>query len=682
MSERAHRRLRRSPWVLGALVLGLAVVGQSGATHAGRWAVAPGSTVYIRGSTPVWRDLLVEALGTQGTTIKLGPDVDIDLTSVGPIIVRRGVTLTSVRVLPSETAPRGRGRGGAKPELPARAGNALGPRLSTRGHPRGLLQIPCTADPAVGMNDNVHLSGFRLQGPDKGVESGDDHLQVGILIDSCVGIEISNMEISGWSGAGIQIVDDPKNFDQGRIDKVEQVLIRGNYIHNNQHEGAEGYGVAMGLGGTARIVENVFDLNRHSVEASGSADGYDAERNLVLKGGGYHKLGFHTHVFDVHGTANCGARGLVNDSAWNCGRAGGWVAIKDNAFQYLANTAVRIRGKPQVGAWVLHNVFAHTRLHETTLSSGAFEATTGMTNIQLGKGLTANTLGYDSYGKYGVCDFDADGVDDLFLATGVSWWYASSGEFQWTYLKQANERVDELKLGYVDGDSRCDVLAANGDNWEVSSGGNGDWRSLGKFAAPMSEVVLGRFGPQPAGLGKSSYAFRRAPDGQWYVTSLAAPNWRPAQSSSIPLAKLRFGDFTGDGITDVVAVQGGKWSISGSATGSWRTLNTKLSQSLDSLYVGDVDNDRRDDILRFEKSGSSSLKVSISRGGGTDWAPLTTVTGIAFPQPAVLGPQLPLYAFAGRFDAVGGIDLLVVDTKRNGRFANRAGTMWNSQFPY
>ena len=44
--------------------------------------------------------------------------------------------------------------------------------------------------------------------------------------------------------------------------------------------------------------------------------------------------------------------------------------------------------------------------------------------------------------------------------------------------------------------------------------------------------------------------------------------------------------------------------------------------------------------------------------------------------------MLPLYSFAGRFDATGGEDLLIVDTKRNGRFANRNGTMWNSQYPY
>jgi hypothetical protein len=654
----------------------LGVAGRGDATPDRARAVAPGSTVDIKDSTPASRDLLVEALGTPGTTIRLGPDVDIDLTNVGPIIVKRGVTVTSVRAFPSEPEKRAPGRG--KPLLPGRAPNANGPRLYTRAHPRGLLQIPCTDDPAVGLNDNVHLSNFRLQGPDKNIESTDDHLQIGIIVDSCVGVEISNMDISGWSWAGIRIVDDPKNFGGGRIDKPEQVVIRGNYIHNNQHEGENGYGIDLALGATALIEENVFDTNRHSIAGNGYSDGYRAERNLVLKGGGYHKLGFHTHVFDMHGTANCGIRGVVNDSAWNCGRAGGLIVINDNAFQYSAENDIKIRGKPQIEAVILRNVFPFSRLEGGTVLSGGIAVTQGKTNITIGKGPNANITGYDSYGKYGICDFDGDGKDDLFLATGATWWFSSSGEFQWTYLKQAKETIDQLKLGYINGDNRCDVLAANGDSWEVSDGGTAAWRPIGRFAVPMSEVVLGRFGPPVSGLGQTSHAFRRAADGQWYVTSLAAPSWTPAQSSSIPLSKLRFADFTGDGITDVLAVQGGHWSISASGTGEWETLNPKLSQSFDSLSIGDLDADGRADIVRFQPSGANALTPSVSWGGRSDWAALPKVTGVAYGAFALL----PLHAFVGRFDAIGGADLLVVDGKRNGRFANRAGTMWNSQYPY
>src|SRR3954454_10253975 len=312
----------------GTLALAVGLAGPGAAGPATRRAVA---TVDITGSSPAQRDLLVESLQKPNTTIRLGPDVDIDLTPVGPIHVAGGVTVTSVRSFPPQSNTRDAGRG-SKPAFPARAGNANGPRLYTKGYPKGQLTIECFPDGAI--NDGVHLSGFRLIGPDFGIESSSTHSEIGILVVNCKDVEISNMEIAGWSLMGVDVVDEPRFGGKGRIDKPEQVVIRGNYIHNNQHEGAEGYGVALSQGATAQIVENVFDLNRHAVEAQGTADGYDAERNLILKGGGYHKYGFYTHEFDVHGTDNCGVRGLVNDSAWNCGEAGGLVVIKDNAFQY------------------------------------------------------------------------------------------------------------------------------------------------------------------------------------------------------------------------------------------------------------------------------------------------------------------------------------------------------------
>ena len=79
-------------------------------------------------------------------------------------------------------------------------------------------------------------------------------------------------------------------------------------------------------------------------------------------------------------------------------------------------------------------------------------------------------------GEYGVCDFDGDGRDDLFLATGVSWWYLSSAKMHWTFLNAHPERLQEVKLGDFNGDHRCDVFTVHGDSWDVSSGGTDIWR--------------------------------------------------------------------------------------------------------------------------------------------------------------------------------------------------------------
>ncbi len=77
------------------------------------------------------------------------------------------------------------------------------------------------------------------------------------------------MEIFNWSGQAIKIVDEARFDGGGRIDRPDQIRVFGNFIHNNQHIGAEGYGVAVGQGANARITENVFDFNRHAVEANG-----------------------------------------------------------------------------------------------------------------------------------------------------------------------------------------------------------------------------------------------------------------------------------------------------------------------------------------------------------------------------------------------------------------------------
>jgi hypothetical protein len=58
------------------------------------------------------------------------------------------------------------------------------------------------------------------------------------------------------------------------------------------------------------------------------------------------------------------------------------------------------------------------------------------------------------------CDFDGDGIPDRFLATGQTWWFSSNrGQGPWVYLNASTIRLNELTLGYVDGDDLCDVTA-------------------------------------------------------------------------------------------------------------------------------------------------------------------------------------------------------------------------------
>jgi hypothetical protein len=79
---------------------------------------------------------------------------------------------------------------------------------------------------------------------------------------------------------------------------------------------------------------------------------------LVLKGGGLHErvpvvgTSIHTHQFDIHGTGRSGKGGQASVKT----------TYEHNAFQYLADNAISIRGRPHVQVDVRDNIFAHEGL--------------------------------------------------------------------------------------------------------------------------------------------------------------------------------------------------------------------------------------------------------------------------------------------------------------------------------
>ncbi|MEA2793658.1 MAG: hypothetical protein QOI87_1038 [Bradyrhizobium sp.] len=667
------------------------------------------------------RDQLKDALAKDGTTVRLGPDVDLDFSdlpaSYFPLFFGRCVTLTSVSefrdivVAPSVNDAGSQYQASTIERIhpgdtifavtEARSPRSPGPVLRYGKHRDGaatFLEIHCYADGAV--NDGARISGFRLIGPDFGNQSTEE---VGIRIIRCVDIEISNMEIAGWGGQGIR-VDDERGADHssetngpgGRIINPDQIWIHNNHIHNNQHPNlggafcigghAAGYGVETGDGAWAKITRNVFDFNRHAIAASGYTGGYNAEQNLVLKGGGYHGTACNTwtHIFDVHGTGCWWSDNL-------CGDAGIQFWYTGNAFQYSKDNDIKIRGKPAISAVISGNIFPRDSVDDAVDLN-----TTDNVTIK-----PDNVTKFDSFGKYGVCDFDGDGVDDLFLATGTTWWFSSFGEFQWSFLNSRPQRLSDVRLGYFDDDLKCDVLAQQADgSWAFSSGGTGDWKRLGTFGFPLNEVVFGRFDPSirdhgPNATLRTTHAFRRAPDGQWFVTPLTVNNWQPVQSSSFPMSQLRFGDFNGDGVTDVLAVENGRWAVSESARGSWLRLNATLSDPVGDLYIANMDaDDNIDDILKLDRkivplggSGTNMRRATLtwwrSKNGVEPWHQWKQYV---FQYVQSDDTVIPGIAFVGRFGAAPGGATLVIDQNRQGYFHGdlRSGLSpdWNSLFPY
>jgi len=309
--------------------------------------------------------ILRDALRWCNTTVRLGPTVTLDYShkfkdptsetpneevDLRPLRFAQCVKLTSVNDFNFPTSE-------------ARTPRSLGPLLHY-GDPESsstFLSVSCDdeeqkQEPKGPWADHVRISGFRVFG------TTDDQQRegnaVGIRVRRCVDVEISNLEIHGFGGVGIEVENLFKD-PSPRINDYSQVRIHENFIHHNQHPNigghAGGYGIETGHGGArAHIYRNVFDFNRHAIAAAWDTGGYNAEENLVLKGGGWHGGFFNnfTHIFVAHGSG-CSWSGDL------CGNAGEEFHYFRNSFQYSSDKAIHIRGKPSKdnGSDITENVF-------------------------------------------------------------------------------------------------------------------------------------------------------------------------------------------------------------------------------------------------------------------------------------------------------------------------------------
>jgi hypothetical protein len=612
---------------------GYATLGQA-AVH----VILPPTIVLNGGSPLAGRSTLLQALREGGHVVQLGDGVDMDMSYLAnqPIAANTRIIGT-------------------------RGSQRLGARLSTTTHPEPLFEV---------VGDNVQLQGFRLQGPDFGLAEGGGTLERAVSIDSHTGIDIGNMEFSGWGGTAVDVKD---NADRLSRFATNGVTIHDSFFHHNQHEGGNGYGVSVNYGAHATITQNVFDFDRHAIAGDGRpGTGYTARRNLVLKGNGLHRcvLGVcvHTHAFDMHAREHCGfwhglsvafewLPGVDEATVYNCGAAGEFMEIADNAFQFVAGPAFKLRGTPSAGASVLHNVFAHDSLDDAVQQNE--------TGLVVGLGPNANRTGYDSFGRYGVCDFDGDGKDDLFLATGVSWWYMSSARMHWVFLRSATETMDQLALGRFTGPGKCDVFAVHGASWDVSRGGTQAWESLGAFNVPFAELRFGDFN----GDGITDM-FRRGPQGDWSVVSPGRFGWQALAGSSQALGDLAFGDFDHDGRTDVLGRNGGQWAISSGGVSSWVTLNPNIGTSPAGILVADIDGNGMADALRYVQVDPVNGRWEISWDGRGPWQ---TLAALAWPSAlAPLNPAGSVRGFVGKFSDGKTAELLSVDYTRMGQIYSRS----------
>jgi hypothetical protein len=505
-----------------------------------------------------------------------------------------------------------------------RRGTHLGPELwAPNEHDQisqdpGMLQV---------FGNDVRITGLRMRGPSRSAD-GAKPIAVGVFApDNFTHTIIDHNDMSDWTNAAIQVEGGNSILRCGspNIHRQQNVRVARNFIHHNQNWTGGGYGVVTGGGGYPSIEGNTFLSNRHSIAGDGAAlTGYKASFNLILSATPIYSDHGSQQEFDMHGTDPSSGHSHIG------GVAGDYIEIAWNTFLARNRLNFYLRGTPCNRAEFHDNVSLGRRVDV-------------IKNLGDRSGLlipgSQQFEAPNPTSRLGVGDFDGDGVEDLFLATGAAWYYAPAGNAEWRLLNAQTEGISSLLYGDFDGDGRTDVFTQRGRDWLVSWGGASRWQKINESNSALSEFRIGDFvGDQRADV---FYA-----DGQgWWVSDGGVGPFTNTQHSSFRAADLGFGDFNSDGKTDVVGVVGGKWAVSLSATGSWAgfPLRAALTTTMAGLIVTDFNGNGRADI--------ATRDGKISYDGSSDWTHLPARTA--------------MFAAIGRFDANPGADILFFWTHDN-----------------
>ena len=419
----------------------------------------------------------------------------------------------------------------------------------------------------------------------------------------CNGNPLSGLDYSGIS-------NDP-------LQRPTNVHIARNYIHDNSMNEA-GYGIDNYHGGYTLIEGNTFRGNRHSITGDGRAkSGYIAASNLILT----YTPQRDTHDFDMHGSSE--SKDNIYDSVGYGGIGGDYINMFQNTFMSDTRADFELRGQICNYADFHNNISLNDEATDSVLYDDGTTLDTGDLPSFVHDSAHPYQFGKpDPTTRLFVGDFDGDGFDDLFMATGAAWYYSPAGKWDWRFLSAKTETNDQLLFGDFDGDGRTDVVTIDSlGRLMVSWGGVSDWELLNpyvSFSGSPADIVASMAVGDFTGDQRSDIFF--ADGTNWWLSDGGSTGFVQSQTSGYFVKDLRFGDFDGDGKTDVFGIVGGQWVYSKSAMGSWSSgvLQTALTSSVNGLVVADFNGDGLADVALA--CGGIGCGWKISYGGTQDWA--------------------------------------------------------------
>jgi hypothetical protein len=346
--------------------------------------------------------------------------------------------------------------------------------------------------------------------------------------------------------------------------------------------------------------------NRHSI-AGGKGSAHTAYRswyNLVLSSvplqHGFIDWPFRTHDFDMHGLGDNGFGGIGGD----------YIDIYRNTFLGTNHHNFELRGDPCNYAEYHNNISLESKgdaVNWQTCPNVCWGGAASPTLFRISS--SPNQFSYanptSGIAALGVGDFDGDGADDLFLATGTAWYYSPGGKAEWRFLSPKTETIANLLFGDFDGDGRTDVVALQDGKFVISWGGVSGWEVLNDnptagrltlLPSAVSAMAVGDFD------GNKVADIFWADGHTWWVSYGGNTAFQEVQTSGFHRTDLRFGDFNADGRTDVFGISNTDWEVSyAPASGqglfsSWTPLRKKLTDTVNDLVVADFNGDGHADV--------------------------------------------------------------------------------------